>query len=131
MQEQTSKITKVIEETHDSFSIQFERPKGLDYLAGQYGLFSHDVNGEMVKRSYSFSSSPTEDFLQITVKRMPHGKMSNCLTNLPVGEELKFMAPLGKFILEDDLKEVVFIAGGSGISPFRCMTKYVLDKKLD
>jgi Na+-transporting NADH:ubiquinone oxidoreductase subunit F len=101
-----------------------------NYRPGNFGVFDY-LKDEIIRRAYSFSSSPTEDFLQITVKHIPNGKMSSYLTGLKVGDSLTFNAPFGKFMFEDNLKNVVFIAGGSGISMFRSMIKYILDKKLD
>ena len=126
-----AKILEIIEETHDTKSIKFEKPEGFSYKPGQYCVFDHRANDEIIKRSYSLSSSPTEDFLMITVKHMPHGIMSTHLHQLTPGDTLDFVGPVGKFVYEDNMKKIVMIAGGSGISPFRGMTKYIIDKKLD
>jgi len=125
-----SQVFKVIEETHDTWSLRFKKPEGFTYEPGQFGLFEHEIDGQLVKRSYSLSSSPTESFLQITVKRVPDGTMSTHLTHLRTKSHVRFMGPLGKFIFHDKLKDVVFIAGGSGVSPFRSMIRYMEDKKL-
>jgi glycine betaine catabolism B len=127
----TSKIIEVREETGDTKSIRFEKPGGFTYQPGHYGIFEHTANGEIIKRSYSISSSPTEDFIQITVKLVPNGKMSTYLLGLKAGDTLTYNAPFGKFLFDDSITEAVFIAGGSGISAFRAMIKYVLDKKLN
>lgn len=127
----TSNITKVIQETHDTYSLQFKKPTGFKFKPGQYGLFEHNSANEIVKRSYSFSSSPTEKFLQITLKHMPHGKMSGYLTALHAKDVLTYTAPLGNFTFNNSVKNVVFIAGGSGISPLRSMVKQIVDKKSD
>lgn len=126
----TTKIIEIKQETHDTKSFKFEKPIDFKYKAGQYGIFEHKLADSLIRRSYSFSSSPTEDFLQITVKLMDKGKMSGYLHGLKKDDELTYNAPIGKFIFEDNLKNVGFIAGGSGISPFRGMIKYILDKKL-
>lgn len=125
-----TKVLQIIEETHDAKTIRFERPAGFSYRPGQYCIFEEQMGDELIRRSYSLSSSPTEEFLQITVKHMINGKMSTFLTNLQPGHVLRFNGPVGKFILEDSMEKVVFIAGGSGISPFRGMLKYIIDKKL-
>ncbi len=125
-----SKVIKLIKETHDTWTIQFERPENFDYKPGQYCIFEKKMGDELIRRSYSLSSSPTEEFLQITVKHIPNGKMSTYLTQCSSGEVLKYNGPIGKFVFDETYNNVVFIAGGSGISPFRSMLKYVLDKKL-
>ena len=126
-----SKIIELKDETYDTRSIRFEKPAGFNYLPGHYAIFDYNIGTEIVRRSYSLSSSPTEPFLQITVKHVPAGKMSTHLTELKLGDMLTFNGPFGKFLLDGNLKKVVFVAGGSGISPFRGMLKYIFDKKLD
>ncbi len=127
----TSKIIEIKEETHDTKSIKFERPENFNYKAGQYCVFEHQFGDELIKRSYSLSSSPTEDFLQITVKHIPNGIMSTYLHQLKIGDSLVFVGPVGNFVFDDKFKDVVFIAGGSGISPFRAMCKYIFDNNLN
>ncbi|MBN2368621.1 FAD-dependent oxidoreductase [Candidatus Woesearchaeota archaeon] len=126
-----AKILEIIEETHDTKSIKFEKPEGFNYKPGQYCIFDHRANGEIIKRSYSLSSSPTEDFLMITVKHIPNGIMSTHLHQVGPGDVLDFVGPVGKFVFEESMKKVVLVAGGSGISPFRGMSEYIIDKKLD
>jgi len=93
-----SKIIKVIQETHDTHSIRFEKPPGFNYKPGQYGIFEHKMDEELIRRSYSFSSSPTEKFLEVTVKRIPNGKMSNYINDLKPGDIVEYNAPIGKFV---------------------------------
>ncbi|MBW3022739.1 hypothetical protein KY308_01385, partial [Candidatus Woesearchaeota archaeon] len=50
-----------------------------------------------------------------------------------VGDEVLITGPLGEFVFkEEENKEndLVFLAGGTGIVPFRCLIKYITDKKL-
>lgn len=126
----TSKIIEIKEETHDTKSIKFEKPQGFSYKVGQYCIFEHNLGEDLIKRSYSLSSSPTEDFLQITVKHIPNGIMSTYLHQMKIGDSLVFVGPIGNFVFDESFKDVVFIAGGSGISPFRAMCKYVFDKNI-
>ena len=50
------------------------------YAAGQFVTFQMLIDGEPFYRSYSMSSSPaTDDDLQVTVKRVPSGVVSNLL----------------------------------------------------
>ena len=126
----TSKIIEIKEETHDTKTIKFEKPQNFNYKAGQYCIFEHTLGEDLIKRSYSLSSSPTEDFLQITVKHIPNGIMSTYLHQMKIGDSLVFVGPIGKFVFDESFKNVVFIAGGSGISPFRAMCKYVFDKNI-
>lgn len=124
-----SKILDIKNEVSDSKVIVFERPENFNYTPGHYGIFEYKKENEIVRRSYSFASSPTEKDMQIIVKRVPNGIMSNYLHSLKQGDTLTFIGPVGKFLLDNTKKDVVFIAGGSGISVFRSMIKYIIDTK--
>jgi glycine betaine catabolism B len=126
----TSKIIAIKKEVKDVLTFVMEKPQNFKYSAGQYGIFEHKFGDEIIRRSYSFSSSPTEDFLAITVRYIPNGKMTTYLFDLVPGDCLAFNAPLGKFSMEG-VKKAVLIGGGSGVTPFRSMGKYAFDKTLD
>ncbi|MEM4397240.1 MAG: FAD-dependent oxidoreductase [Candidatus Woesearchaeota archaeon] len=126
----TSKIINIRQETHDTKTFFFEKPENFNYKSGQYGIFEHKTESEIIRRSYSFSSSPTENHLAITVRLIPNGKMTSHLFNLNIGDTLTFNAPFGKFTMENK-ENVVFIGGGSGVTPFRSMIKCALDLKLN
>ena len=127
------KIKKVINETHDvSTFVVDPNSAGLDWKpkAGQYITIEVEVNGETLRRSYSLSSSPTEDDLAFSIKRVEGGRVSNyMLDNVKVGSELKINKPEGKFQLvpnADVRKDYYFFAAGSGVTPIMAMIKSLL-----
>jgi ferredoxin-NADP reductase len=53
------------------------------------------------------------------------------LAELEVGDKVEVEAPKGDFVLpEDTEQQYVFVAGGIGITVFRCMLRYIADKGL-
>lgn len=126
----TTKITNLKQETHDTKTFFFEKPLNFNYKAGQYGIFELKTDNEIIRRSYSFSSSPTENHLAITVRLIPNGKMTTHLFGLNLGDSLTFNAPFGKFTMENK-QDIVLIGGGSGVTPFRAMIKYAIDLNLN
>lgn len=123
---------KVIQETKDAVTIIFDTGQpAIGYQAGQFLTISCSINGELVRRSYSFSSVPSDEFPAITVKRVKGGKMSNYLVdNAGHINEWEIEAPFGNFILNrsfSESEEMVFLAGGSGISPLFSMLKNLDD----
>ena len=48
----------------------------------------------------SFSSSPTEDFLEVAKKLTGHG-FSNALDSLKTGDRVAFSGPYGKLTLQE------------------------------
>ena len=73
------KIIKIIEETLDTKTLRFSLDKNkFEFLPGQFIMLEAKVNGKAERRAYSISSSPTEKkFIEITVKKVENGKVSN------------------------------------------------------
>src|SRR5438552_3079203 len=73
-------------ETSDAISLVFDVPASLaeafTYEAGQFVTLRVEIDGEPFFRSYSMSSSPATDAdLQVTIKRVPGGVVSNLLND--------------------------------------------------
>jgi ferredoxin-NADP reductase len=129
----TSKILKLRLETPNVSSIMFEKPAGFTYKAGQFCNIEFPpevIPAPNNKKNFSLSSSPTEDFLSITIR---HGisLFKKKLETLEIGSSITFTAPYGKFVLnEESRKTAVFLTGGIGITPFHAMIKDTTDRNL-
>ncbi len=90
------------------------------FLAGQHLNITAEINGARVTRSYSPSLVPNKSgVFTITVKRMSGGKVSNWLyEHAQVGQVLEIGAPFGEMTLSELHQQHVFLAAGSGITPF-------------
>src|ERR1700761_4071700 len=76
--------------------------KKIHYKAGQFITLVFTHHTEEIRRSYSLSSSPDEDLLAITVKRITNGEISRfMLTKLKPGEVLNAVEPAGRFTISD------------------------------
>ena len=123
--------------TDDIYSLKFEKPKDFDFKPGQFLNLTINVNDKPEKRAYSISSSPTESFIMFTIKREDYPEeqekraksVSTGLSKLEPGDIINARGPFGIFILEEN-SNLVFIAGGTGVTPFRCMSKYILDNNI-
>ena len=132
------RLKEKIWHTSEIYTLKFEKPKDLDFKPGQFINLAVQVNGKQEKRAYSISSSPTEELLMFTIKREDYPEepekraksVSTGLSKLEPGDQIEAKGPFGVFILEEN-PNLVFIAGGTGITPFRCMSKYILDKKIN
>ena len=101
------------------------------YKAGQFITLVFDHHNEEIRRSYSLSSSPDDDQLAITVKRVSNGEISRfLLSKVKVGDILNAVEPAGVFTLKDyeAEKDLVFFAAGSGVTPVFSQIKYVLNR---
>ena len=89
------------------------------------------IKGEENRRSYSLNSCPyTDEPLQVTVKRMEGGLVSNYINDeSKAGHELEVMAPQGRFyadVKKDDYKTYFLFAAGSGITPIFSILKSIM-----
>ncbi|UPW01183.1 FAD-binding oxidoreductase [Halorussus gelatinilyticus] len=110
-------------------SARFRTEADVDFLAGQYVGLRYDGTS----RAYSLSSSPTEDELEICVRRVPGGRLSpEICTDLAVGDEVTIRGPYGELVLQDHSpRDMVFLATGTGVAPFRSMIEYVFETGRD
>lgn len=91
----------------------------VDFLSGQYVGLRYDGTS----RAYSLASSPTREDLELCVRRVPGGRLSpHICDDLATGDELTVRGPYGDLVLQDDSpRDVVFLATGTGVAPFRSM----------
>ncbi len=133
------KVAEIIERAEDtkSFVLVPDEAKGTKTLAyfgaGKYLTVFEEIEGMKITRAYSISSKP-QDALKgsymLTIKRVDGGLMSNyILDNWTVGTEVTVSAPEGQFEYQPlrDAKNVICLAGGSGITPFISMAGAVID----
>ncbi|MEM3588172.1 MAG: ferredoxin reductase, partial [Candidatus Jordarchaeaceae archaeon] len=131
------KVKEIIEETPSTKTFRMISTKGKipPFRAGQYVNLFVNINGVLTSRPYSISSSPTQtEYIDLTVRRKKGGFVSNYLLDkVKVGDEFQSTEPTGQFYYEPltDGKNLVFLAGGSGITPFMSIIRKVVDRKLD
>lgn len=145
-------VVGILAAAADTATIFLQRKDGrpLDYQAGQFLTLILAINGRELRRSYSFGSAPGVDEVAfITVKRVINGEVSRyLLDHLRVGDELRSLAPAGRFVLEEKEKSqgkedaitemakgratgsggrrLFFIAAGSGMVPVFSLLKKAL-----
>jgi ring-1,2-phenylacetyl-CoA epoxidase subunit PaaE len=134
MKQYTLTIKEIRRETEDTITICFKQPglRKIKYQAGQYITLILRINGRKYARPYSFSSAPSVDLaLEVTVKRVPDGIVSNYINNeLKVGDVVEVLEPMGNFTCESiNSVQSIFLWGvGSGITPLFSIIKEVLYK---
>ncbi len=100
------------------------------FRAGQYLSFRLDIGGSHVTRPYSIASSPADardrGYMEITVRRKDDGFVSAFLwENWSRGTAVETSGPCGFFCIDPlrDSRDIVALAGGCGITPFRSMMR--------
>ncbi len=122
-------------ETHDVVSFRFQglTPVKFNYKPGQFITLKLEIDGEMVYRSYTMSSSPSRPYsIVVTIKRIPDGKVSNfAADNINEGDVISALGPDGVFNLVDvKADKYLFLSAGSGITPMYSMSRWLLDTKV-
>lgn len=114
-----SKVLEIRNITESTYILRLER-NGFEFKAGQYLVLN--VPDERKAREYSIYSSEQDEFIELLIKEVNPGELSHELKYLKVGTKVQISGPFGYFILKDEVIEkkqpVVFVATGTGISPF-------------
>ncbi|MFD7029807.1 2Fe-2S iron-sulfur cluster-binding protein [Streptomyces sp. NPDC059917] len=121
------RVVERVQETPDAVSLVLEAPgRGpLPYRPGQFLTLRVPGGGA---RCYSLAGSPhTGDPLRITVKKVPGGVGSAWVCErLAPGDEVRALPPAGTFTPADLDRELLLVAGGSGITPLLSIAKSAL-----
>lgn len=113
----------VEQQSPDAKRFSFTVDHAIKFIPGQFLTIEVDIAGESHQRCYSISSSPRDYRIDLTIKRIDGGLVSNYLfDNAKPGMTLKTLAAAGDFnsdnITEDNW---VVLAAGSGITPLYSM----------
>ncbi len=123
-------IEAITDETPDTRTLRLvfddrRVAEGFDFKAGQFGEYSAFGAGEC---TFCIASPPTrKGAIECTFKSV--GKATKALRDLEVGDTMGFRGPYGNHFPLDAMEggSVVFIAGGIGLAPVRCVIWNVLD----
>ncbi len=90
----------------------------LGQRAGQYVLLhARAADGTVVKRAYSIASPPAEDpRFEFCVRLVPNHPASTFVHALAPGGEVSFSGPWGKFVVDDEARDLMLVATGTAIS---------------
>lgn len=106
-----------------------------DFTPGQYfwvTLLDPPYDDEKgPRRHISVVTSPNERGVLGLCTRLRDSAFKRSLAELPIGAEVDVEEPKGNFLLPEETDQpYVFIAGGIGITVFRCMLRYIVEEKL-
>ncbi|MDY0060591.1 MAG: FAD/NAD(P)-binding protein [Myxococcota bacterium] len=124
------RVEEITDETVDTRTLKlaFVDPAvrdAFDFRAGQFGEYSVFGAGEC---TFCIASPPTrKGYIECSFKKV--GKVTAALRQLEVGDTMGFRGPYGNsFPLEKFAgSSLVFIAGGIGLAPVRCVIWNALD----
>ncbi len=134
VQEYQATVERVRELTYDikEYRFRLDDPPDMDYIPGQYvQLFTprYKGNKEEVYRAYSISSDSQEKgVIELIVRLVPGGICTTYyFEHVNEGDRIRLNGPYGEFHLTDNDRPIIFIAGGSGMAPIKCMLHHMVN----
>jgi len=118
--------------THDITRLVIQLEESLPYRPGQYARLALSSLPEH-ERSFSFASAMQADArVSFFIRKIPGGRLSSLINDRPLqGQGVTLEGPYGEFHLHPATNPLLFIAGGSGLSPLFAMLEDALADGLD
>ncbi len=123
-------VIEIVSVAKNTIAMKLSRPSDFFFTAGQYALLSlpaliaPDAKG--AHRCMSIASAPSDDHLLFAMHIGESG-FKQTIASLCVGDEVFVGSPVGQFALIDgDVRPVVFLVGGIGITPVRSILRQAI-----
>lgn len=138
IREYEAKVVSINDLTYDIkyISLKLADGESMDYVAGQYIQLKIPKYGKVkdeVYRAYSIASPQTaKDQIDLIIRRVPNGISTTYIFDyLKEGDTISLNGPYGDFYLRDNDREIIFIAGGSGLAPIKSMLHKMVEEGID
>ncbi|MFB6075939.1 MAG: ferredoxin--NADP reductase [Candidatus Aenigmatarchaeota archaeon] len=133
--ETKGQIREIIEETHDVKTFVIDLEESINFTAGQYCLVSTLTRKgfEDAEKPFTFVNAPNKrgnSTIELTIKKV--GEFTGEMHSLQKGDKLKIQGPYGEELNFDESvqDDVIFLSGGSGITPFISALRYNIENNL-
>ncbi|MEX2442081.1 MAG: 2Fe-2S iron-sulfur cluster binding domain-containing protein [Alkalispirochaeta sp.] len=135
VQQFAATVERIRDVTHDIKEVYCKLPedKTVSFTPGQYGQFEvppHGTVKEKTMRAYSMSSAPSDNnHLEFLIRLVPGGIVTGYVhEHLKEGENINVIAPFGDFYVRDTDAQMICVAGGSGMAPFKSIFQDMVDR---
>jgi ferredoxin-NADP reductase len=117
------KIIEIEDLSYNMKKIIIEKPKNYRFNPGQaILLFINKEGWRDKKRPFTLTNLNDDSFLEFMIKRYDKGGVTQEIHKLKIGDELVIGEPFKTITYHD---EGVFIAGGSGVTPFISILRHL------
>jgi predicted ferric reductase len=131
------KVSQVSKEIEKVWTVRLEPPEGhqvFEYLPGQFQFitFRRKKGLPVEEHHWTISSSPAQKgFVESTIKEL--GDFTANIGQTRAGDSATVQGPFGRFsyLLRPDDRDLVFVAGGIGITPLMGMLRHMRDTQAD
>jgi phenol hydroxylase P5 protein len=128
VQDYVGTVTDIVDLSPTIKGITFELDSAMEFQAGQY--INLKIPGVEGTRAFSIANKPSDDrHVELHIRRVQGGAGTTWLhEQLQVGDTLDISGPYGQFFVrKSDDQDVIFIAGGSGLSSPQSMILDLLE----
>ena len=131
----TARVDTLRDLTHDIKEVRLSLidPPSISMTAGQFIQFQvpeYELTDEPVYRAYSMASAPSDSsHIELEIRLVPNGICTTYVHKyLKEGDEVLLNGPYGDFFLRDSDRDVICIAGGSGMAPIKSILLDMAEK---
>lgn len=119
-------LVEKIKEAEGVISFVFKPEMPFSWKPGQFLHYTlpHRKSDERgFERFFTIASAPYEQVVYITTRlaKEKGSSFKKALSSLKPGETIEAVGPDGNFVVDDPTEELIFIAGGIGVTPFRAI----------
>lgn len=125
-------VEEVIDLTNVIKKLRFKLPEGQEFSfkPGQYVQLKaplYEGNDEEVYRAYSIASSPSDKgYIELIIGFVPEGIATTYVHHhLNIGDKVTINGPFGDFYYQDNDREIVMVAVGTGVAPILSLLNYM------
>lgn len=124
----TTRVVSVRDEAAGAKTFRLEVPGDFRFVPGMWVMIQFPDKREHAS-AYSISSSPLQDG-SIDLSFCKVGPLTQRLWETRPGQELLLRGPYGNWRYDGSLAHAVLVTDGTGITPYRSMARYVIEKGL-
>jgi ferredoxin-NADP reductase len=124
-----ARVVEVAHPSSDAVVLRLAVPERVQHHPGQHYIVRlRAPDGYTAQRSYSVSSAPADDMVELFVERIDDGEVSPFLADVvEPGDDLEVRGPIGRWFVWSGDTPAIAVGGGSGVAPLVGMLRHAID----